>query len=354
MLIYLLLLAAILVLNVFRKNGNISNRFYCIAICSLFILITGLRHNTVGSDTTGYYLGYYRLSGSSLAEIISLEKRDFGFYIFEWLVDNIFHNFVAVTLIAACVFYIPVTILIYRYSDDYGMSYLILMSFMFFQFSMTGIRQTMALGFAVLFVLELLKEEKSILKILVYVVIGITMHRSCLIILPMILLYFLKKNRSIAKVCLAILPIVFVFRGTLTRMAISAFQAIGFELDTYSGSSGGMTTLLVYFLLLVWGIFFTYKGKKVNELSPLILSIMGVATVLQVFVSVNSIFFRIVWYYSIFLTIYIPRMLTESRVNRKSYILLKCTVYVGLLYMYLGITIGSAYVLPYQFFWQGV
>ena len=354
MLIYLLLLATILVLNVFRKNGNISNKTYCIVICSMFVLITGLRHNTVGSDTTGYYLNFYRLSGSSLAEIISLEKRDFGFYIFEWLVDNIFHNFVAVTLIAACIFYIPITKLIYRYSDDYGMSYLILMAFMFFQFSMTGIRQTIALGFAVMFVLELLKEEKSILKMLIYVVIGIAMHRSCLIILPMILLHFFKKNYSIAKVSLAVLPIVFVFRGTLTSMATSAFQAIGFELDIYSGSSGGITTLLVYFLLFVWGTFFTYKGQKTNELAPSILSIMGIATVLQVFVSVNSIFFRIVWYYSIFLTIYIPRMLTASKVNRKSYILLKFTVYAGLLYMYLGITIGSAYVVPYQFFWQGV
>ncbi|QUO31257.1 EpsG family protein [Faecalicatena sp. Marseille-Q4148] len=354
MLIYLLLLVTILVLNVFRKNGNISNRFYCIVICSLFICITGLRHNTVGSDTTGYYLAFYRLSGSSLAEIISLEKRDFGFYIFEWLVDNIFHNFVAVTLIAACVFYIPITILIYKYSDDYGMSYLVLMAFMFFQFSMTGIRQTMALGFAVMFVLELLKKEKKIWKLLIYGIIGITLHRSCLMILPMLFIPFFKKSRFIAKICFVLLPIIFAFRGNLTSRATSVFEAIGFELETYSGSSGGITTLVVYFLLFAWGLFFTYKNEKENELLTAMLSIMGMSTILQIFVSVNSVFFRIVWYYSIFLTIYIPRMLTSSRVDRKSYLLLKLTIYAGLLYMYLGITIGSAYVIPYSFFWQGV
>lgn len=133
---------------------------------------------------------------------------------------------------------------------------------------MTGIRQTMALGFAVMFALELLKEETSILKSLVYVVIGITMHRSCLIILPMVLLYFFKKKLSISNVCLAMLPIVFVFRGTLTSMALSVFEAIGFELDTYSGSSGGMTTLLVYFLLLVWGIFLHIKEKRQTNCHP--------------------------------------------------------------------------------------
>lgn len=354
MLIYLLLLAIILVLNVFRTNGNINNRTYCIVICSLFILVTGLRHNMVGSDTTGYYLNFYRLSGSSLGEIISLEKRDFGFYIFMWVIDNLFHNFVALTFTAACIFYIPISILIYKYSDDYGMSYLVLMAFMFFQFSMTGIRQTMALGFAVMFMLELLKREKRIWKLLIYGLIGITMHRSCLMILPMLFVSFFKKNHFIAKICFVLLPIIFVFRGTLTSKATSVFETIGFELDTYSGSSGGLTTLLVYFLLFAWGLFFTYKNQKENELFYEMLSIMGISTVLQIFVSVNSIFFRIVWYYSIFLTIYIPRMLTVSRVDSRSSKLLNLTVYAGLLYMYLAITIGSAYVIPYRFFWQGV
>lgn len=354
MLIYLFLLAIILVLNIFRKNGNISNRTYCIVICSLLILITGLRHNAVGSDTTGYYLNFYRLSGNSLAEIISLEKRDFGFYIFMWIVDNLFHDFIAVTLIASCVFYIPISILIYKYSDDYGMSYLVLMAFMFFQFSMTGIRQTMALGFAVMFVLELLKSKKSIWKLLIYGIIGISLHRSCLMILPMLFIPFLKKSRFVAKICFGLLPIIFVFRGTLTSRAVSAFGAIGFDLETYVGSSGGFTTLLVYILLFAWGLFFTYQDKKENEFFNVMLSIIGISSVLQVFVSVNSIFFRIVWYYSIFLTIYIPRMLTVSRVDKKSYILLKFIMYAGLLYMYLGITIGSAYIVPYRFFWQGV
>lgn len=354
MLIYILLLVTILVLNTLRKNRQVSDRAFCVVICSLFVLITGLRHNMVGSDTTGYYLGFYRIANSSLSEIIALKKRDFGFYIFEWLVANIFHDFAAVTFIAACVFYIPVTLLIYRYSDDYGMSYLILMAFMFFQFSMTGIRQTMALGFALMFVLEILKKRKNCLRIAVYVTLGITMHRSCVAILPFILLYVFRKNRFIAHACLVLLPVVFVFRGAITNMALSLFQTVGFDLGGYVGNSGGVTTFLVYLLLFIWGVFFTSSGENRCELPPLLLSLMGISAVLQTFVFVNSIFFRVVWYYSIFMVIYIPKMLTASKVDRNVLTLMRFVVYAGLLYMYLGITIGSANVLPYRFFWQGV
>lgn len=158
--IYLILILTILVLNNVRKNQRISDKLFCIIICALFILITGLRHNVVGSDTTVYYLQFQEIKQMSLANVIALGKRDFGFFIFEWLVAKCFHDFVVLTLSVACVFYIPITLLIYRYSEDKGLSYLILMAFMFFQFSMTGVRQTMALGFAIMCMLELLKEKK--------------------------------------------------------------------------------------------------------------------------------------------------------------------------------------------------
>ena len=82
--IYLILLLTILLLNNARRNQRISNKLFCIIICTLFILITGLRHNMVGSDTTVYYLQFQEIKQMSLENVIALEKRDFGFYILEW------------------------------------------------------------------------------------------------------------------------------------------------------------------------------------------------------------------------------------------------------------------------------
>lgn len=358
MLVYLFLLGAVLILNIMRKNGSISNKSYCVIICALFVLVTGLRHNSVGSDTTGYYLSFYGFSGRSLAQIIALDKRDMGFYIFEWFIYQIIPNFNLLATVAACVFYVPITILIYRYSDDYGLSYLTLMAFMFFQFSMTGIRQTMALGMAVLFFLELFDEEhwsvKKILRISLWIYLGIMFHRSFIIMLPMLIIRLFKDRKGIAWVCVLLTPIIFLMRGRITSNLLNIFNSMGFDLTTFEGTSGGVTTLFVYVLLLIMGMFFTYQEDEYGGMPAYYLIILSIAVLLQNFVLVNSIFFRVVWYYSIFMVIYIPKLVTSFRTSGQSASLLNTVFYLGLLYMYLGITIGSATVLPYRFFWQGI
>lgn len=80
--IYLILILTILVLNNVRKNQRISDKLFCIIICALFILITGLRHNVVGSDTTVYYLQFQEIKQMSLANVIALGKRDFWLFYF--------------------------------------------------------------------------------------------------------------------------------------------------------------------------------------------------------------------------------------------------------------------------------
>jgi len=112
----------------------------------------------------------------------------------------------------------------------------------------------------------------------------------------------------------------------------------------------------MYVLLLFWGLFLTYKEKQNTgrmAMPNLYLVILGLATALQGLVYHNSIFFRIVWYFSVFLAIYIPEIVTTSRFNKRDGSIINLVLYAGLLYMYFGITIGSANVLPYQFFWQG-
>ena len=135
--------------------------------------------------------------------------------------------------------------------------------------------------------------DSSVFQIVSFAWLGTIVHRSCLIILPFLLIYLFRRSRIIAKSCLVILPIAFLFRGQLTVMASSIFENLGFELEQYGGGSGGLTTFLVYLLLFVWGMFFTYIGEADYELQPLWLSMMGVATVLQVFVLVNS--YSFVW-----------------------------------------------------------
>lgn len=351
MLIYILLVVAILGLNMLRKSGRMSNEKYCRIICLFFILITGLRHNDVGSDTTVYYFSFYETAGNSLKDVL-FSSGDKGFYMLMWLVSRVWNNFAAMTLVVACIFYIPVSKLIERYSDDCGLSYLTLMAFNFFQFSMTGMRQTAAFGFVILFVLELEKKESRIFKALLWLLIAATMHRSCLIAA----LYFLLKMKTVSrgtiKLSALLIPIGYVFRDELFALFLQLFSDVGYtnEIDVAKSGSAGLTTYLVFVLITLVSVYFFRLSKTEGEDMMLLAMLFG--TIIQGLVSISSIMFRVAWYFSIMIILALPRLvgkLSEDKLGAP----VTMGIYACILFMYFGITIGSATVLPYKFFWQG-
>lgn len=351
MLIYVLLVAAILILNIQRKNGRMSNRKYCRIICLLFILVTGLRHNSVGSDTTGYYFSFYDIAFYSFQDVLN-RGGDTGFYILMWCVSRVWQNFAAMTLVIACIFYIPVSKLIECYSEDCGLSYLTLMAFNFFQFSMTGMRQTAAFGFAILFVLELEKKRCSLLKALLWLFIGATMHKSCLVAV----LYFLPRQkaltRGIIKFSGLLIPIGYILRGQLFALFLMLSSDVGYtkEIEVSESGSAGMTTYLVFVLITLMSVYFFRLSKTDGEDMMLLAMLLG--TIIQGLVGISSILFRVAWYFSIMMILVVPRLVRKFS-EQKLGALASMGMYACVLYMYFGITIGSATVLPYKFFWQG-
>lgn len=356
MLIYILLVAEILLLNDFRIRGYLSKRQMCWMVGVSMIAITGLRGVDVGSDTTIYYLSFLEMADLSFADVLALDKRDFGYFILAWLIQHLTGSFTVITLLTAIAFYVPITLLILRYSDDPGLSYLVLMAFNFFQFSMTGIRQTLAVGMTVLFVLELLKEKPRLWKCLIWFCLGYVFHASAIlmVVFPLIRLVWDKVHTVYVLLCLT--PITFLLGDVLLSSLSGLFEQLGFDLNVYGGSGGGITTFLVYAILLIWGVFFTYVGKfrEAGKLPLPWLVLFGFAVLLQPLVLQNSVLFRVVWYFSIYMIIYIPKLIRTSMFIPQSKKLANVAVYAGVLFMYLFLTIDSAYVVPYTFHFGGI
>ncbi len=353
MLIYLILVLEILILNFLRRMGRLSKIAFCLILGISFVLITGLRSNNVGSDTTLYYLNFKEMAEVPFKEILYSEKRDKLFYIVSWLISNTTGSFVLFTILTAVMFYYPVMKLFYKYSDDCGLSCLILLAFNFFQFSMTGMRQTIAFGFSILFFLELRKEKISIWKSAIYIILGICFHRSCIIALLLPLLKSLGKNKIFVIAATILIPIFFIFRNEIISSLDGVFEYLGFEEIEGETAGAGMTTFLVYLALTVIGLFLLREDEnKEFSLDELILIII-MGTAMQALVLSNSIFFRIAWYFAIYFTIHIPKITAKSILIKHEARIVELLVYLAVLFMYLFITKGSATVLPYEFFWQG-
>lgn len=353
MTIYFVLVILILIFNGIRKKGGLSDKFFSILTCAMFIIIVGFRGKMVGADTWNYYDSFYSYSGYSLAEIIALNKGDFGFFIFQWVIESLFHDFVFLNLAAAIIFYVPLAIFLYENSKDIGLSYLILMAFTFFQFSMTGTRQTIAFGFAIWAIRESIKEKPKILIVLFWILIGVSFHKSCIITLFYLLIRKFANKKWAVYGLIPLVSLFFIFRSQITTYVISVLAPETYE--EYMGyvSGGGTTTYMVFVLLLIIGMLLLCEPEtNVYNKIRFYLVLFGVAVAMQALVMENSIIFRVVWYFSIILTVYLPELVNSKRLTRQSKALVSLMTYVGVLFMYLNITISSANVVPYHFFWS--
>lgn len=354
MLIYYFLVIYIFVLNTLMLRGRITRK-QCVGWTAVaFIIITGLRHNMVGSDTTVYYLAFFANRYRSIESVLA--HRDIGFYLLSWIVQNITGSFEILTLTVACLFYIPMAKLIYNYSDDPCLSWLTLMAFNFFQFSMTGMRQTVAFGFVLIAILELLKEDRNISKAVIIILIGTTFHLSCLTALLYIVLTSKKvtDNKLLKLYLLILIPITFVFRGTIVHYLQVLSGDIGYKYE-FSEGGGGLVTYIVYVLITFIGLTFLHQyTEKYGNKANVDLTIVVIATALQSTVMVSSVMFRVAWYFAIWLVIYLPR-LKNCFVKGDSYldIVADIIMYGAVLFMFFGITIGSAFTENYMFFWEG-
>lgn len=351
MTIYYVLVISILLLNSIRKKGGISDKVFSVLVCTMFIIIVGFRGKMVGADTWNYYDSFYVYSDYSLSEIITLNKHDFGFFIFQWLIEYLFHDFVFLNLAVAIIFYVPLTVFLYENSKDIGLSYIILMAFNFFQFSMTGTRQTMAFGFAIWAIRESIKEKPKILKVFFWVLIGTSFHGSCIITLLYPLVRTLINRKWTIYSLIPLVSFFFLFRSQITNYSISVLAPEAYKEYVGYVSGGGITTYVIFIFLLIIGLLLLPESKiNIYSKRKYYLVLFGCAVAMQALVIENSIIFRVVWYFSIILTVYLPELIHSERLTRQSQVLVSIATYAGVLFMYLNITIASANVVPYQFF----
>lgn len=354
MLIYLVLVGLIFCMGLLLHKNKITKKQFCIIIGVAFVLITGLRGPNVGSDTTVYYIDYKAMEYVSWARLMSLEKRDIAFYVLSWSLSRATGGaFVVLTLLVAVVFYYPVMKLIYKFSDSPALSCYILMAFNFFQFSMTGMRQTMAFGFVMMFFLALHEKKIPWIKAGVFIYLAILFHRSAMIAFAYLLIRLVAKRGWNLKPLVAIVPVAFLMRSFIVTTFSDFFIEMGFDYSMDEGGGAGLTTFLVYCILTAGAMLIRDSKSDVDFPASEVFLYAVIASSLQTLVMVNSVFFRVAWYFALFFVILIPRFLKRGIFARAEMKTLRVMAYGAILFMYFVITKGSANVIPYEFFFQG-
>lgn len=340
----------ILALNAITKCrvSERGRKVFCILSGTIYFLIAALRGYHVGFDTFNYFYSFKQASQLVFLNSLLLSSRGEPlFYGFLWLVSYLTGSFTAVLAIVALFFTVSVWLYIYRYSEDPFLSILMLLAFNVYQFSLTGMRQTMAMSFACL-ALVAMKERRNLLALFL-ILLGAQFHKTGYLFL---VLFPLKKYKlSINMLYLSVVALVGVFLGR-TQIASLLIPYINERGYSLSLSSSGYTMAFVIFMLYLCCVVFVKEYKYSFQEIGIEFWMLLIAVFFEMLVTVQNIFFRFAFYFLIGGFVLIPNVIASVH-NLNSRTIIRMALYLLLSIQYLVFTMGSSGVLPYQFFWQG-
>ena len=224
-----------------RYVKKIENFFYCIASIQLFLLVA-LRNNSVGTDTYRYceYFEGIRFFGYT---------KEFGYGFLMKGINFFSSDYRVFLFITAALSIIPICIFIYKTSSNAFISLLIYISF-FYNFSFSGIRQSIALSFLVGAVSVYFNKPKLSL---ILIFIATSFHYSSMVFLCIYFKRYLNVFLNKISILSSFVIAIFFLSPTIGEFFIKFFYSdytiSQWGSDNYMLFSTGILSLYLFFVL---------------------------------------------------------------------------------------------------------
>jgi len=314
---------------VFPQDKSIRNsKMFCILASLNWILLSGLRHLSIGADTLKY--GYFFEQAKNISWINLWNERvnifihgalgkDPGYIIFQKLIQLFTGNYRVYLIIIAVIFTVPLGIWIYRNSSNYLMSFLIYSCMFYSFFSITGTRQTIATAMVVFVGYKFIK-ERNLWVFLLLNLLAASIHFSVICFLPF---YFIA-NKEITNRYLALYGCtflgIFIFKESIFRFAS---KLIGYDQYLPFEESGKTWTFSI--LLIALTIVALLKRSEIlmnNSQSKHYLNALLIAALLVPFTFVNPAAIRVIQYYSLFIMLLVPEIINSFSKKERFFVFL--------------------------------
>lgn len=283
----------------------------CIVGSTIWILLSGLRHISIGNDTLNYRDMFGRVENRSWAYLLGQVKEKFingedildpGFFVFNKIMSVFTRNYQIYLILFAILFFTIFGFFVYKFSANPYISY-VLFSCLFYSFyALTGLRQTLATAIVV-FLGVLCIKKRNLILFLILMAIGMTIHFSSLCFLPF---YFLSKIKiNFKTLTFYWIAIVAAFVGRYNLLSIMQSIAGYEEYVDYEGARAGIFMLL----LLCVAAFVTVFHKKIlenNSNASININAIMMSCIFVPLSLINQSLMRIVYYYALFLMFMIP------------------------------------------------
>lgn len=341
-------------------NGSLKAKKTYVIICVLvFLLLNSLRSLTVGADTENYYYMFLHMKSLTWSEIwqtfveryyYGISEDDIGYVLLVKAISYITQDFHVFTFIAESLFFIPLGVLLYKYSRN---CIHLVLAFSLYgallnAIPITNCRQTYAFGLCIITIIMYLENYHRRFIPLV-ILIAATIHLSALLFfLPYILVRFAKKLRSFHIISLILVPAVLADPNKIIRLMGNMSGKEQYASYGENGVAGGANTFVFLLFLLSIYILISFYKAKLSEADNKTIMLYTMAPLFTFFgplIVSNGTMIRISMYFHIYLVLLLPEA-TSFRFSRNSNII---NILMALILVYLSLSNSSN---EYYFFWE--
>lgn len=328
---------------------------YVIVVSFILILQSGLRNWAVGPDTYAYYMWFEDIKyeewdflfGKFLMFYQKGIGKDPGYEITVKFFQIFSGDYQVYLFLIAILWFSSLGFFLIKFTTNFKQlipAYIFYLVMFFSFYSITGIRQTIAMSLCVFSLYWI--DKRKFLPVFLLILLASTLHKSSLIFILAYFIYPLKHTKLIYIASFLVFPIIFSLKNVIFNFLISSS---GYELyDEFEGAG----TYVFSSLLMLLGFFVLLQNKdllKINEKTQGILNIFAMAIILTPLTFVNPNAMRIVMYFSFFIVIIIPYLI-ESYNYKGLQVRKIVSLLVYILLIILFIRTNSSF--EYKFFWQ--
>ena len=352
----MLVLGILVVLGLAARSlfGSANRPVFLVAILIILLLMSGLRHESVGTDAVHYkdiFTSFIGTEYSSVESMISMQKEPV-FYMFAWgfarLIPDVHVWFAFVSL----VYLIGIALVCYWESPDYPFSILYVFCMGMFFFSLTGLRQSLAMGIVLCSYYFMVK--RKLIPFLLLVFLASRFHRTAWIVLAVYPIVQLKAGWPRMLIGLAAFIIVLAFRDRIGTWMLNAIpsQFVDSRISNFASRTERLTAsgFIIKSAMLVFCL--RYR-KLVVEDVPHREALYNLASVGLLFQAASisiAEFFRFALYFDWSYMVLIP-ICIQYEDGEKSYEFLRIVLMTAFIAYFFYSTISSYGVTPYMFFW---
>lgn len=332
-------IAIMVVCLYFSLGGKTQKKKCIIAVSIIMILFNGLRSWWYG-DLVKYYTRFLNENSLSLRELYGENGlRNFGLTIANKFFYSLFGEYGYDVLLFIIALFSAYTLgkLIAMYSSSPYWSYLMYLSMGFYTFTLSGLKQTIAMSFCCLAMIALLQDK--IKRFLILVGLGALFHTPALVFLVAYPFSRKKFDKWYVIVVATLMAAMYLYRNQLVYFFEDAYRseaaADAMLAREVSGVGGRFIGMMLIMMLAMMLRPLTLKDRTYTK----VFNVMVLAAAFQMMSVFNNTYTRLADYFYQFVVLFVP-MFMQPITNKKEWAYRKASSIIQNTEIRLMLTVG--------------